>query len=156
MAEYNVMLRFVGELMMLLGGNGMIMDCYEYANLLNNLRPGDTDYNNTGLATLAAQKMREEGWERVGYNEYGEELMQSPANPLQQLIDAGELLARWFNLLVKHPAVQDRLRQQGLDAPGVYPTHLEVSQGMVLLVIKRWDEEESIDISDIVAVYFKE
>ena len=68
----------------------MIMDCYEYANLLNNLRPGDADYNNTGLATLAAQRMQEEGWERVGYNECGEELMQSPANPLQQLVEAGE------------------------------------------------------------------
>ena len=134
----------------------MIMNCYEYANLLNNLRPGDADYNNTGLATLAAQKMQLEGWECIGYNECGEELMQSPANPLQQLVEAGELLSRWFDLLTKHPAVQNRLRQQGLDAPGVYPTHLEVSQGMLLLVVKRWDEVEFLDISDIVAVYFKE
>jgi hypothetical protein len=50
------------------------MDCYELANLLNGLKPGDKGYNDSRLAAIAAQEMVAANWVFVGYNEYGQEI----------------------------------------------------------------------------------
>lgn len=50
------------------------MDCYEVANALHGLKPGDEGYNDSGLATQAAQEMKTAGWKFQTYNDYGQEV----------------------------------------------------------------------------------
>lgn len=54
------------------------MDCWQAANLMHGLRPGDAHYNDSALATSAANEMRASGWKFQEYNEWGEEVHVPP------------------------------------------------------------------------------
>ena len=54
-------------------------DCYQVANWLGDLKPGDKYYNSAYLAAKAAKEMKIAGWKFVDYDfRTGEEIWAAP------------------------------------------------------------------------------
>lgn len=47
------------------------MNCFQAANAMRNLKPGDEHYNSVSFAGDAEKEMREADWKLVGENAYG-------------------------------------------------------------------------------------
>ena len=54
------------------------IDCYQAANMMFGVKPGDEKYNKPQLAQRAAKEMVAACWKFQGYNDYGESLYLPP------------------------------------------------------------------------------